>query len=125
MSYWILTANCTVIARTTVQRVTSLEMQSTHMKQRLQAFDEAIKEKIKDSEHTILEDGKTQPYDWTDHPFEEDPDFTEEFLDVVSNNGLKEADDTFTPDVYGTYLNMELAIPQGDRLEPRLTRVTK
>ena len=125
MSYWILTVNCTVITRTTVQQVTSLEMQSTHMKERVQAFDEAIKAKIKDSDHTILEGGKTQPYDWTDYPFEEDPDFTEEFLEVISNNELKEADETFTPDVYDTYLNMELAIPQGDSLEPRLARVTK
>ena len=95
------------------------------MKQRVQAFDEVIKAKIKDSECTILEGGKTQPYDWTDHSFEEDPDFTEEFLEVVSNNKLKEADDTFTPNVYDTYLNMELAIPQGDSQEPRLARVTK
>ena len=49
----------------------------------------------------------------------------EEFHEVISNNELKEADETFTPDVYNTYLNMELAIPQGDSLEPRLTRVTK
>ena len=125
MSYWILTVNCTVITRTTVQRVTSLEMQPDHMKERAQAFDEAIKARIKDSDHTILEGGKTQPYDWTDHPFEEDPDFTEEFLEVISNNELKEADETFTPNVYDTYLNMELAIPQGDSLEPRLARVTK
>ena len=57
--------------------------------------------------------------------FEEDPDFTEEFHDIISNNELKEADETFTPDIYDTYLNMELAIPQGDSLEPRLARVTK
>ena len=125
MSYWILTVNCTVIARTTVQQVTSLEMQLDHMKERAQAFDEAIKLKIKDSDHTILEGGQTQPYDWTDHPFEEDTDFTEEFHEVISNNELKEADETFTPDVYDMYLNIELAIPQGDSLEPRLARVTK
>ena len=125
MSYWVLTINCTVITRTTVQRVTSLEMQATHMKERTQALDEATKAKIKDSEHTILEGGKTQPYDWNDHPFEEDPDFAEEFHEVISNNELKEADNAFTPDVYDTYLNMELAIPQGDSLEPRLARVTK
>ena len=83
MSYWVHTVNCTVIARTTVQRVTSLEMQATHMKERIQAFDETTRAKIKDSEHTILEGGKTQPYDWNDHPFEEDPDFTKEFLEVV------------------------------------------
>ena len=126
MSYWILTVNCTVIARTTVQRVTSLEMQLVHMKDRVQAFDEAIKAKIKDSDHTILEGGKTQPYNWTDHPFEEDPDFIEEFHDVISNNELKEANETFTTNFYDMNLNMELAIPQGDSLEPRLaTSITK
>ena len=96
-----------------------------HEKERTQAFDEAMKAKIKDSEHTILEGGKTQPYNWNDHPFDKDPNFTEEFHEVISNNELEEADDKFTPDVYGTYLNMELAIPQGDSLEPRLARVTK
>ena len=95
------------------------------MKERTQAFDGATKVKIKDSEHIILEGSKTQPYDWNDHPFDEDPDFTEEFHEVISNNELKEADDSFTPDVYDSYLNMELAIPQGDSLEPRLARVTK
>ena len=125
MSYWVLTINCTVIARTTVQRITSLEMQTSHMKERTQAFDEATKDKIKDGEHVLLHGGKIQPYDWKDHPFGEDPDFVEEFKEVISNDEVKEADDTFTPDVYDTYLNMELAIPQGDSLEPRLARVTK
>ena len=71
MSYWVLTANSTVIARTTVQRVTSLEMQQAHMNERTQAFDEAVRTKIKDSDHIILEGGKTQPHDLTDHPFED------------------------------------------------------
>ena len=43
----------------------------------------------------------------------------------LSNNELKEPDDDFAPDVYDMYLNMELAIPQGDSSEPRLARVTK
>ena len=84
-----------------------------------------MKAKFKDSKHTILEGSKTQPYDWNDHPFEEDPDFAEEVREVISNNELKKADDAFTPDIYDMYLNMELAIPQGDSLEPRLARVTK
>ena len=54
ISYWVLTVNSTVIARTTVQRVTSLEMQQGHMKERTLAFDEAIRDKIKDSDQTIL-----------------------------------------------------------------------
>ena len=94
-----------------MQRVTSLEMQRVHMKERAQAFDEAVIAKIKGSDHVILEGGKTQPHDWTDHPFEDDPDFMEEFHGVISDNELKEVDETFTPDVYNTYLNMQLAIP--------------
>ena len=97
MSYWVLTANSTVIARTTVQRVTSLEMQQGHMKERTLAFDEAIRDKIKDSDHIILEGGKTQPHDWTDHPFEDDPDFVEEFRCAVSDNEVKDADEAICP----------------------------
>ena len=44
---------------------------------------------------------------------------------MVSNPGIVDADDTFTPDMYNTYLQMELALPQGDSLEPRLAKVTK
>ena len=51
MSYWVLTVNSTVIARTTVQRITPLEMQ------------QAVRPKIKDGDHIIQEGGKTQPHD--------------------------------------------------------------
>ena len=57
--------------------------------------------------------------------FGDDTDFQEEFNNVTSNAKVKEDDDLFTPDMYDTYLNMELALPQGDSLEPRLARVTK
>ena len=100
-------------------------MQLVHMKERAQAFDEAVIAKIKDSDHGILDGSKTQPHDWTDHPFEDDLDFTEEFHGVISENEVKEADETFTPDVYETYLIMVLVIPQADILEPRLAEVTK
>ena len=58
MSYCVLTANSTVITRTTVQHVTPLEMQQAHMKERTQAFDEAVRAKIKDGDHIILEGGQ-------------------------------------------------------------------
>ena len=80
-----------------MQRVTSLEMQQVHMKERAQAYDEAVTAKIKDSNHVILEGGKTQPYNWTDHPFEDDLDFTEEFHGVISDNKVKEANICLVP----------------------------
>ena len=69
--------------------------------------------------------GKAEPYDWSTHPFEDDPDFQEEFEDAMSNPEVNEADELFTPDTYDQYLQMELALPQGDSLEHRLAKVTK
>ena len=41
-----------------------------------------------------------QPFDWSDHPFNDDPDFINEFQMVVSNKEIKEADEEFTPDMF-------------------------
>ena len=89
------------------------------------AFDNTVKEYLQDYNHVLNDGGKAEPYDWSTHPFEDDPDFPEEFEDAVSNPLVKEADDLFTPDTYDQYLQMELALPQGDSLEPRLAKVTK
>ena len=88
------------------------------------AFDDAVKEYLRDYNH-MLNDGGTEPYDWSTHPFEDDSDFQEEFDEAVSNPEVKEAHEQFTPDMYDQYLQMELALPQGDSLEPRLAKVTK
>ena len=44
---------------------------------------------------------------------------------ITSNEEVIDDDDHFTPDTYDTYVNMELALPQGDSLEPRMAKVTK
>ena len=105
--------------------MTELEKQEESVANRLKAFDEAIKLTIRDSAHVLEEGGKNDPHDWSNHPFGDDPDFQEEFNEVVSNPGIADADDTFTPDTYDTYLQKELALPQGDSLEPWLAKVTK
>ena len=126
MSYWVLTQKGNVISRTTVSRVTNLEMQVDSTKSRLQEFDTAIIDRLNDEAHIIVEGGKSQPYDWSDHPFDEDTDFVEEFHSVVSNNEIKEADEEFTPDTYDDwYLNMELAVPRGDNPNPQYAKVTR
>ena len=126
MSYWVLTQKGNVISCTTVSRVTNLEMQIDSTKSRLQEFDTAITDRLNDEAHIIIEGGMSQPYDWSDHPFNEDIDFVEEFLSVVSNSEIKEADEEFTPDTYDNrYLNMELAVPRGDNPNPQYARVTK
>ena len=73
----------------------------------------------------LNDSGKPEPYDWSTHPFEDNPDFHEEFDNAVIDPEVKEADELFTPDTYDQYLQMELALPHGDSLEPRLTKVTK
>ena len=126
MSYSILTQKGNVILRTTVSRVTNLETQVDSTKSRLQEFDTAITGRLNDEAHIIIEGGKSQPYNWSDHPFDEDLDFVDEFHMVVSNGEIKEADEEFTPDTYDDwYLNMELAVSRGDNPNPQYKKVTK
>ena len=110
MSYWILTIKGNVITRTTISWVTNLEMQEDLNKSSISEFNAAIKDHLNDDAHIIVEGGKTQPFDWAHYPMEDDPDFRDEFLNVVSNEEVKDADESFTPEVYDdTYLNMELS----------------
>ena len=125
MSFWVLTPSCKVVSRTSVQCVTRLEMDEEATQKRTEAFDETTKLRLRDHAHTLEEDGKVEPLDWSTHPFSDDPDFQEEFNSVTSKEEVKEDDDHFTLDMYDTYLNMELALPQGESLEPRMARVTK
>ena len=126
MSYWILAQKGNFILHTTVSRVMNLETQVDSTKSRLQEFDTAITDRLNDEAHIIIEEGKSQPYNWSDHPFDEDLDFVDEFHLVVSNDEIKEADEEFTPDTYDDqYLNMELAVPRGDNPNPQYTKVTK
>ena len=89
MSYWVHTQKGNVISCTTVSRVTNLEAQVDSTKSRLQEFDTAITDQLNDEAHIIIEGRKSQPYDWSDHPFDDDLDFVDEFHSVVSNNEIK------------------------------------
>ena len=125
MSFWILTPSCRVVSRTSVQIITDLELQEETNKRKLTAFDDAVKGYLRDYNHALNDGSKSEPYDWSTHPFDDDPDFREEFDNGINNPEVKEADELFTPDTYDQYLQMQLALPQGDSLEPRMARVTK
>ena len=63
---------------------------------------------------------------WSEHPFDRDPCYQEEFSHVVSNDKVTEADNDFSPDFYDeTYLSMELALPKRGQPEPQFDHVTK
>ena len=117
MSYWILTKYGTVQSRTTVQKITNLERQTDEMKSAIQEFDTEISCRFNGA--------KPNPEDWSEY-LQHDPDFQEEFDNIANDPNVPEADDTFTPDVFGdTYLNMELAIPRGGDDGPEFAKVTK
>ena len=75
MSYWILTAQGTVISQTTVQRITNLETQITENKERFCLFDLSIHELFKD-EIIVTEGAKPNPASWNEIIGDE-PDFEE------------------------------------------------
>ena len=75
MSCWILTPSCRVVSRTSVQRITNLELQEETNKRKLTAFDDAVKGYLRDYNHVLKDDSKSEPYDWSTHPFAVDPDF--------------------------------------------------
>ena len=101
-----------------------MELQEETNKRKLTAFEDAVKGYLCDYNHVLNDGSKSEPYDWSTHPFDDDPDFQEEFDNAINNPEVKEADELFTLDTYDQYLQMELALPQGDSLEPRMARVT-
>ena len=62
---------------------------------RTAAFDKTIKLRLRDHAHILEEDRTVEPSDWSTHPFDDDPDFQEEFNSVTSNEAVKDDDDHF------------------------------
>ncbi len=123
MSYWVLTREGQVLSRTSVQRVTNLELNTDENIMRCNEFSASIAEKVGDVMH-FVDDDKAQPSDWVNER-DYDEEFDEEFRNVVCDPKVPEADVAFTPDMYNnTYLNMELALPRGGG-EVEFARVVK
>ena len=73
MPYWVITANGTVVSRTTVSRVTNIEDQTDYNKARIAALDKSIQERLNDKGHVIVEGGKSKLKYCCEHPFDCDP----------------------------------------------------
>ena len=107
-----MTQRGTVISRSTVQRVTNLEMNTREIKETFVKFDVEIHRRLKSNERGYNGD-KPNPEDWSDL-LEEDAEFREEFAKVFNNNDIPESDE-YTPEVLeDTYLKMEVALPRDD-----------
>ena len=85
MSYWVITANITVVSRTTVSRIINLDTQTDDNKESIAAFYKSIQEGLKDKAHIIVEISKGKTKDWCEHPLNSNPDFQEEFNHIVFN----------------------------------------
>ena len=102
----VLTREGQVVSRTTVQRVTNLELKTDENVARCNEFETSISARIGDIMH-FVDDGKAHPSDWVSES-KYDEEFEDEFQKVVSDPKVPESDVAFTPNVYdGTYLNMK------------------
>ena len=79
MSCWVLKENVTVVSRKTVSKVTNIEDQNDEKKEGITPFDKATQERLNKKVHVIVEGGKDEPKDWSEHPFDCDPNFQEGF----------------------------------------------
>ena len=122
MCYQVLTQAGTVVARSTVQRVTNLELSTSSVKDTFRIFDEKVGKRFNTSERGYI-GNKPDPVDWADM-IDNDPDFAEAFQRIYNDDDIPEADD-HTPEVLDDiYLNMELALPC-DNKGPEYACVTK
>ena len=81
MTYYILTESGSVASRSTVQRITNLELQTMENVARCLEFDKAIQERFKEK-NFLIEGAKPNPEAWSEY-LAEDADFEEEFQNVA------------------------------------------
>lgn len=98
MSFWVLASTGAVLSRTTVQRVTNLELQLDENKTKCADYTFAIGDRLgNDNFVPINNEGNPILRDDWDDP-QHNNDFVEEYGRTISDSALKEADDEFTPD---------------------------
>ena len=124
LTFHILPESGIPIQAGTVQRVTEPEKQTDAVRERIKIFSNKIAEKFKEGRLLLLEPNqKPNLDDWSDL-LETDPDFAEEFNRLYDNEDVPEADDTFDPDAFDSFLGMELSVDRGD-VHPMHAKVTK
>ena len=122
MCYHILNQKGNVIARSSVQRVTKLDLQTTEYKELFESYDDSIKDKLKCKDRSY-DGAKSHSKDLADL-LAFNSSFNDEYNRVFDNKDIPETDD-HTPEVLEyTYFNMELTIFR-DSGGPKFTRVTK
>ena len=122
MCYHILNLYGKVISRSSVQRVTQLELQTIEYKGMFEDFDKLFKDKLKCKDRGCDGD-KPNPDDWA-VLIEINSNFNEEFNRIYNNQNISGADNSTPGVLEDTYLNMKLAMPRGID-GPEFDKVTK
>jgi len=92
MSYWVLTQGAQVISRTPVQRVTNQEKETDEVKESIKEYNIEISRRFEEEEDLTYDGAKPNPADWSEY-LEHDPDFQEEFDNIINDSNVPEADD--------------------------------
>jgi hypothetical protein len=121
MTYWILTKSGRVIARSTVQHITTTDMQQEAIRQSMEVFDTSIAARFADEHFVLLEPGlfyldddmeSTEP--------ENDPNIP---TDAEYGDMIQESRPDVDVDTYDRYLNAEVIVERDG--EPLRARVVK
>ena len=92
----------------------------------VQSVHSCVTELINNANHIIPHGVDVVLQDQNDYRLETDPDFIDEFQNVVSDDKVPEQDDSFTPDTFDdTYLNVEVTLPRGGVEDLQFAKVTK
>ncbi len=81
--YWILTIAGRLISRTTVQRITNLELGTNEVKEQCKEYDKRIKTLMHEDNHMIQSDGERQLQDWDEYTDVQDEVFNNKFNSAV------------------------------------------
>ena len=96
LSYWIQPTSGIPVLRTTVQRVTYLEICTDSSKQRFEVYDKAIKERLHEKYNEEYFEGPnitTPTMDMWTELAEDDEDFQSEFIKLFDNPSINESDE--------------------------------
>jgi hypothetical protein len=110
MTYWILTKGAMVIARSTIQHITTTDMEQDAIKAAVQAFDTTIEARLSDENFTINEPGIFyMDDDDADDANEQMIPNDEEYGDMLQDP-KPDIDDI---EIYNKYLNSEFVVDRG------------
>lgn len=113
MSYWILPESGIPISCTTVQPLSFLDQDTTHIKTLMEQYNQKIHSKFETQPNVPKKDLQYMDPQHGLHNLDDDPDFFNEFSKVINDESIPEedgaADDSFDP-----YIRMELSLPRGE-----------